>query len=335
MPFGVIKKVIDNFEFKELVFTGGEPLLRFDLIRRAQQYLKSLKKRVNLAIRSNGTLFDEKKVEFMRDNKISLILSLDGLENSHDKHRKFKNGKSTYRKLVHNIKILKDCGVSFDFNYTVTPQTTSGLALSLLRFLEGFKVNTHLGYVIDKRPITDSQLCIYLKEILLFCHIYLQKSLFIKDFKIYPFDSLFSRSLYDGGKGNRDVLNCGFRKVCVSSNGCIYTCDSYLFIPSQYRRKIKIGDACNGSLDLKKLNYFNKDFNLSEWGIGNCPVKTNRLCYLRCSRPDSRVNLESKVGATIQYVFNDYFNNLSTYEKSQLKQMCSKKNNLIHDTVGN
>lgn len=91
-------------------FTGGEPLLRFDMIKRvvlrAKEINKKYNKTLSFAIVTNGYYLDDEKFKFLKENKIGICLSLDGPKELHDFHRVItKNPKmSSYDNVV---KLLK------------------------------------------------------------------------------------------------------------------------------------------------------------------------------------------------------------------------------------
>ncbi len=64
-------------------FTGGEPLLAFDLIERAVERLEGLparrRRRVRYSLTTNGSLLDDKILDFLAAHEFSLVLSFDGL----------------------------------------------------------------------------------------------------------------------------------------------------------------------------------------------------------------------------------------------------------------
>ena len=87
MSEGVIKRSIDLLftspsQEVELQFFGGEPLLRFDLIKKAIAYAqnksKQLNKTVKYLITTNGLLLDEKKLEYLKRHNVYFLLSIDG-----------------------------------------------------------------------------------------------------------------------------------------------------------------------------------------------------------------------------------------------------------------
>ncbi|MDO5540403.1 MAG: Cys-rich peptide radical SAM maturase CcpM [Eubacteriales bacterium] len=91
-------------------FYGGEPLLAFDLIKECVEYAKHAGegKRISYSFTTNGTLLTEEKYEFLVRNDFSLLISLDGPENFHNRHRKFANSeKGSFDTLFKNLSNLK------------------------------------------------------------------------------------------------------------------------------------------------------------------------------------------------------------------------------------
>lgn len=70
-----------------LVFTGGEPLLEFPLVRRVVGYVERNRpaaKTVRYELITNGTLLDEEQIEFLAGHGFALQLSLDGVAAAQD-----------------------------------------------------------------------------------------------------------------------------------------------------------------------------------------------------------------------------------------------------------
>jgi sulfatase maturation enzyme AslB (radical SAM superfamily) len=66
----------------DLVFSGGEPLLEFDLIRRAAEYaeaLQSPKKRTRFRVSTNGLLLSSEIAAFLQEHDFAVQLSFDGV----------------------------------------------------------------------------------------------------------------------------------------------------------------------------------------------------------------------------------------------------------------
>ena len=64
MPFEVAQRAIDTFFTNDysdwvIIFTGGEPLLNYDLIRRVVEYVNQKKLKLEYRIKNNTILLDE------------------------------------------------------------------------------------------------------------------------------------------------------------------------------------------------------------------------------------------------------------------------------------
>lgn len=94
----------------EVDFFGGEPLLVADMLQQlvlyGRQREKESHKRFNFTLTTNCSLLDEDMMDFVIANDISVILSLDGRQETNDRQRVFNNGEGTYGKIVPRIKAM-------------------------------------------------------------------------------------------------------------------------------------------------------------------------------------------------------------------------------------
>lgn len=117
MTWDVAKKAIDFYllhsrkiKYPNIAFYGGEPLLKFDLIKRIILYSeKKFKgKKVDYRITTNGTLLSDEVVCFFENHNVLLTVSLDGNKSMHDEHRRFAvNGQGSYDVVIKNLKNIK------------------------------------------------------------------------------------------------------------------------------------------------------------------------------------------------------------------------------------
>ena len=88
----------------ELLFIGGEPLLRFDLIKEAAKLRMTLPELKNKYVRifliTNATLLTNEILDFCSNHNIHIKISLDGSREIHDKTRVFPDGKGSYNKIL-------------------------------------------------------------------------------------------------------------------------------------------------------------------------------------------------------------------------------------------
>ena len=106
-----------------LVFSGGEPLCRsdlFDLVGEARRH------EITCALATNGTLIDADKAAEIRDSGIARVsVSLDGAEaETHDGMRQIAG---SFDRAVVGTGHLRDCGVPFQINVTLTKQNAGQL----------------------------------------------------------------------------------------------------------------------------------------------------------------------------------------------------------------
>lgn len=78
---------------------GGEPLLRFPLVKQIIEYVKSKypQRKVFYSMTSNRTLMTEEIAEFLSNiEDMSIVVSMDGPEEIHDNQRVFVDGRGTF-----------------------------------------------------------------------------------------------------------------------------------------------------------------------------------------------------------------------------------------------
>ena len=113
-------------------FFGGEPLLNFTAMEFAASYAGAKAherhKDVAFLLNTNGTLFDERIVEFIRKYRVGVCISIDGPDRLHDIHRRFKNGHNSFDKVAFGVRKLLKRGVrGVHAQAALTRQTCEGL----------------------------------------------------------------------------------------------------------------------------------------------------------------------------------------------------------------
>ncbi|MDD4802065.1 MAG: thioether cross-link-forming SCIFF peptide maturase [Syntrophomonas sp.] len=111
----------------EVDFFGGEPLLNINMIKELVQYGRQKEyetgKKFNFTLTTNALLLDDDIAEFVINNNISIILSLDGRPETNDRHRILNNGEGSYRVILPNIKKMVDKSpISYYIRGTFTRQ---------------------------------------------------------------------------------------------------------------------------------------------------------------------------------------------------------------------
>lgn len=140
MSFMTAKKAIDytilrssNWDEYHLSFYGGEPLIRFDFIKRCINYLitEYPGKMMDFNITTNGTLLTAEKMDFLVKHDVRLYVSLDGPEEYHDEYRRYISNKGSFRDIKKNLLEIKERYPDYYYN-----KVNFGITLSPYRSLE-------------------------------------------------------------------------------------------------------------------------------------------------------------------------------------------------------
>ncbi|MBT5503118.1 radical SAM protein [Candidatus Falkowbacteria bacterium] len=169
MSWLTLKSGIDNLaklcngKAIEVQFFGGEPLLEFELIKKAVSYINQLKvkkqiSQAHFGITTNATLLTQEKAKFFKANSFLVSVSLDGWKKMNDLNRVFSNEASAYDKTIKGLKILRETNNEIGILVTPAPETIEDLANACEYIIKelGFKfitINTpqpvHGNWTID------------------------------------------------------------------------------------------------------------------------------------------------------------------------------------------
>jgi len=102
-----IFNIVEYRTYKQLgiAFYGGEPILNFDLIREIIEYARKIFKDWSLffSMTTNGTIIDINIIRFLKENDVSLCISLDGPREIHDSKRVTHKGNGSYEIVWKNL----------------------------------------------------------------------------------------------------------------------------------------------------------------------------------------------------------------------------------------
>ncbi len=120
-----------NGKFKRLELYGGEPFLRFNLLKKIVEYAQKIahknKKNLSIHIATNGTVINEDILNWLKKTNVFIAVSFSGTKESHNLNRRFKNGSGSYEIVWSNIeKIFNSIGKKrFVCIYCVHPDFAS------------------------------------------------------------------------------------------------------------------------------------------------------------------------------------------------------------------
>lgn len=91
------KNALDELATPSVTFFGGEPMLRYeDIVKPIIEYVRGHYGEYTLSMTTNGTLLDEEKLRFFKDNGVEILLSIDGDKPTQDLLRTKHDGSGSF-----------------------------------------------------------------------------------------------------------------------------------------------------------------------------------------------------------------------------------------------
>ena len=233
-------------EHLTILFFGGEPLLRFDLMQKIHSYATKQASRLGKSIcwdmTTNGTLITEDKARWLAEGKVKYLLSLDGGQEDHDRYRKFANGNGSFELIARRLPIMKRFQPWMGAKLSVTPESAPNLRNSM-QSLHKLGINQFiLGYA-HGLPWTSVDLAKYEEAMYDVCELYLE----MKYNKEY-----FRLTLFEEGEVGEEVSHCSFGcgagrgRFCVDSYGDMYGCSKLATITGMHNGVLPFGNVFQG-----------------------------------------------------------------------------------------
>ncbi|WP_299978271.1 12,18-didecarboxysiroheme deacetylase [Desulfobacula sp.] len=111
-----------SFGVPVLLFSGGEPTVHPRLVEYAQY---AVSKGMRAVISTNGTLITKEKAKIFKEIGLSYVgISLDGLEETHDK---FRGVKGSYKKAMAAIENCQEAGIKVGLRFTINKRNVKDI----------------------------------------------------------------------------------------------------------------------------------------------------------------------------------------------------------------
>jgi len=156
---GIDLLLTSNVDELQVQFFGGEPLLKYSLLKKAVEYTNKArlnnKKSVSFLLTSNGIELTKEKVDFFRKHNFTVEFSIDGEIKNQLSSRKSPNGINYYAKMLSNFNYLKKSRLPYYSISVFMPENVSNMFESFLSLVnsgfERLQINYALGVFWDKK----------------------------------------------------------------------------------------------------------------------------------------------------------------------------------------
>lgn len=284
----VIKKLIDNCVIRNVRelhvrFSGGEPLLCKEKIQQIIDYVDGISADliIRYGILTNGTLIDYDTFMWLKKNRISVSISLDGVGDFNDMTRCYSDGSGSYIDIIRSIDLLRTEKYPIGIMTTITKGNLNGLPVLTKMLAERHLI---FRYSLEKTNKKDTfpELCRYVDELIDI----LNQCLDIMENQIDEGNVYFQFQFCDiqFKKPKVRICNAGDKSLAVDHNGNLAICGMGLVEPCG-----KIGDdddlytlVCSKNQELiaSDVNNF-EPCSSCIWKYscaGGCPLLRN-VCY--------------------------------------------------------
>ena len=230
----------------ELDLFGGEPLMNMPVVRHVINYVrkreKETGKNIKLTLTTNGTLLTDEIVNFLNDNRVMLVLSLDGSKETHDHMRPFPNKTGSYEPAVRGFKKVIDS--RHNKNYYLRGTYTHYNPHFAADTMEMTKVGTEISMepvVGTDEPyvLTEGDLPVLMEEYDKLARLYLKARREGKPFDFFHFNV----ALDNGPCVAKRLAGCGagHEYFAITPEGDIYPCHQFVG-----REQYKMGTLAAG-----------------------------------------------------------------------------------------
>jgi uncharacterized protein len=213
-----------------IIFFGGEPLLKRDLIVETVRHCRRLEaetgRSFHFKITTNGLLLDEAFLTGPDTAEVFVALSHDGVEAAHDANRVDAAGQGTADRLDPVVDLLLRHKPYAPVMMVVTPETVAHYAESVeFLFARGFRYlicSLNYGAQWSKSHLAELR-----RQYARLADWYCRETMKEEKFYFSPFEVKIASHIYDGAcKAERCEL--GQRQISVAPNGRLYPCVQFV-----------------------------------------------------------------------------------------------------------
>ncbi len=288
----------------EMDFFGGEPLMAMDTVKEVVRYgheqAAKHGKFFKFSLTTNGVLLDEETRNYIVDNKISLVLSLDGRKDVNDRVRYTKNHKPSYDLIVPSYLELAKKTTDYVVRGTYTKHN--------LDFTEDIKSFEALGFEhLSIEPVVcseDTDFTLEETDLPRIRKEYEQlAAYYLERYKAgHPIDFFhFNVDLSAGPCIYKRISACGagFDYLAITPEGDIYPCHQFVG-----QEEFKMGNLDQGIVDLECSKNFQKTNIFTKEACQNCWAKyfCSGGCHANAQEFNKDINKPYKLGCEIQKI---------------------------------
>lgn len=260
-----------NRRHAELDFFGGEPLLAMDTVKAVVSYVRQRERETGkiftLTLTTNASLLDQEIIDYLNENDISMVLSLDGRKQTHDRMRPCADGSGSFDCIAANAKRLVESrsGQNYYLRGTFTAYNPDFAADVAAMADLGFK-RLSVEPVVAKDAayaLTDEHLPVLFAEYEKLAEDYLARKLAGDGYEFFH----FNLDINNGPCVAKRLSGCGagHEYFAVTPDGDLYPCHQFVG-----RENFLMGNVCEGVKANELSAYFRASHVLTKPACREC-----------------------------------------------------------------
>lgn len=287
----------------EIDFFGGEPLMNMDTVRHAVTYIRRREeetgKKFKLTLTTNGVLLNDEINQYLNENNISLVLSLDGRREVHDNMRPCVNGSGSYDMVLKNVTktIESRNGQNYYLRGTFTAHNLDFAADVLDIADKGFTLLS-VEPVVAKDcdyALTEEHLPQLFEQYDVLAQAYLERKRNGQGFEFFH----FNLDLNNGPCVAKRLSGCGagHEYFAVTPEGDLYPCHQFVG-----REEFLLGTVFEGVKNTQLPNEFRQSHVLNKEECRDCWARfyCSGGCHANADLFNKDIHIPYKIGCELQ-----------------------------------
>ena len=255
-----------------VIFFGGEPLLRKDLILSLVDRCEAREpNRFHYKVTTNGTLLDEAFLDEACRRRLAIALSCDGIREAHDVFRVAPDGAGTWPRVAEALHLLLARQPYAPVMMTVNPETAHAFAESVL-WLRDAGVRYLIPSLNHAAAWTDASFRVLKRQYRRLARAYLDDHRRGRKFYFAAFDKRIAARIHP-------ELGCscllGRRQISVAPDGTLYPCVQFVGHPDW-----SIGSVADGLDETRREALFQRN-EAPKASCDGCALEGR--CHNRCA----------------------------------------------------
>ena len=287
----------------ELDFFGGEPLLNLPTVRATVSHVRRREtetgKIFKLTLTTNAVLLNDETLQFLNEENIALVLSIDGRRKVHNSMRPFADGAGSYDTVVANMRkaVASRGGLNYYARGTYTAYNVDFAADVLALADEGFTQLSVEPVVGRDEPyeLTEKHLPELFRQYELLAAEYLKRSEIGKGFDFFHFNV----DLQKGPCLAKRLSGCGagHEYFAVTPEGDLYPCHQFVG-----REGFRTGSVFAGLEQNALCEEFRQAHVLTKQDCRDCWAKfyCSGGCHANAHAYNGDIHIPYKLGCELQ-----------------------------------